>query len=391
MCIQRYKNSDFSFPINNFAIRPPPAMASIFRSLLFVIAGASQRELARQVRYLKVENEVLRAKLPARITITPKERQRLLKFGAKLGKAIHQMVTIVTPGTFLRWIREEKRAGRRSLPIVKRGRRRTAEQIRKLIIKFAKENAWGYTRIVGELRKLRIRSVSKSTVRNILKDSGLDPCPKRSGATWDDFLSRHAASLWQADFLTQKVLTVKGIRNAFLLVFLHVESRRVIFSPATLHPDEEWVTAQAESFVREARNSGLRVRFVQHDRDSKFAKSFDRALARMWAKAIRTPRCAPDCQAFVERFLRSLRYECLNHFVFFGTKHLDSVAASYRAHYQKERPHQGKDNELLIRTKMQKNKSRFQDQPAADCISLADIHCHKRLGGLLKHYSRKAA
>jgi putative transposase len=139
-------------------------MASIFRSLLFVLAGATQKDLARQVRYLKVENEVLRGKLPARITVTAKERQRLLKFGAKLGKAIHQIVTIVTPGTFLRWIREDRRAGRRTP--VKRGRRRTAVQIRNLIVKLAKENSWGYSRIVGELKKLRIRSISKSTVRD---------------------------------------------------------------------------------------------------------------------------------------------------------------------------------------------------------------------------------
>jgi hypothetical protein len=86
---------------------------SQFRSLLLVIAGSTQRELARQVRYLKVENEVLRSKLPARITITLKERPRLVKFGAKLGRALHQLMTIVTPGTFLRWIREDKRAGRK--------------------------------------------------------------------------------------------------------------------------------------------------------------------------------------------------------------------------------------------------------------------------------------
>jgi putative transposase len=151
------------------------------------------------------------------------------------------------------------------------------------------------------------------------------------------------------------------------------------------------ITAQAESFVKEARNSGLRVRFVQHDRDSKYTRTFDRTLARMRAKAVRTPRCAPDCQAFVERFLRSLRYECLNDFVFFGTQHLDSVAASYRTHYLNERPHQSKDNELLIRPAVQKSKIRAEDQPAADCIFLADIRCHKRLGGLLKHYSRRAA
>src|SRR4051812_32361031 len=106
-------------------------MVSIFRSLLLVIAGATQRELARQIRYLKVENEVLRRKLPKKITVTRSERQRLLKFGAKLGKALRQLVTIVTPGTFLRWIREDK-GNRRQLPRA-RGRPKTAEQVRRLI------------------------------------------------------------------------------------------------------------------------------------------------------------------------------------------------------------------------------------------------------------------
>src|SRR5215207_7675849 len=104
-------------------------MTPIFRSLLLVIAGATQRELARQIRYLKVENQILRSKLPARVTITPAERQRLVKFGAKLGKALRQLITIVAPGTFLRWIREANKHGR--LP-VKRGRRRTPLQIRRL-------------------------------------------------------------------------------------------------------------------------------------------------------------------------------------------------------------------------------------------------------------------
>jgi len=170
---------------------------SLFNSLLLVIAGATQRELARQIRYLKVENEVLRSKLPQRITVTPKERQRLLKFGTKLGKAIRSFVTIVAPSTFLRWIREAKRTKSQATKPGKRGRPRTAEQIRQLIVRMAKENAWGYARIVGELKKLGLRSIKKSTVRNILKAEGLDPCPKRAGTTWDEFIQRHAASLWQ--------------------------------------------------------------------------------------------------------------------------------------------------------------------------------------------------
>lgn len=141
-------------------------MASLFRTVLLVIVGSTQRELARQVRYLVIENEVLRGKLPARITITPKERQSLLKFGAKLDrKAIRQLVTIVKPDTFLRWIREDKRESKKGRKPARRGRPRTAKEIRALILRMAKENHWGYARIVGELKKLRIRSVTKSSVR----------------------------------------------------------------------------------------------------------------------------------------------------------------------------------------------------------------------------------
>lgn len=297
---------------------------ALFNSLLLVMAGATQRELARQVRYLKIENEVLRSKLPQRITVTPKERQRLLKFGAKLGSAIRQLVTIVAPSTFLRWIREEQRAKKKGTKPSKRGRPRTKEEIRKLIIRMAKENAWGYARIVGELKKLGLRSIKKSTVRNILKAEGLDPCPKRAGSTWDEFIQRHSASLWQCDYFSQKVLTLKGLREVFVAAFLHVETRRVILTPATLHPNEAWVTEQAASFVQQARAQGLRVRYVQRDRDGKFA-GFDAAVKRKHVKVIKNAICAPNCRAFVERFIGTARWECMDHFLFFGLAHFDSI------------------------------------------------------------------
>lgn len=363
-------------------------MASIYRSLLVVIAGCTQRELARQVQYLKTENEILRSKLPTRLTVTPKERQRLLKFGARLGRSIRQLITIVSPDTFLRWLREDKRDGKGRKP-AKRGRPRTAEQIRELIILMAKENSWGYCRIVGELRKLGIHSVTKSTVRNILKAAGLDPCPKRAGSTWDEFISRHAASLWQCDFLSQKVLTTKGLREAFMIAFLHVETRRVILSPATFHPDAAWVTTQAHAFADQARGQGLRVRYLLHDRDAKFAASVDDAFKQRRIKVVRSPKCSPNCNAFVERFFGSLRWECLDHFLFFGLKHLDSVAACFVEHYLRERPHQGKENELLI---PMTGRRRQVGEPADETsIPLGDVCCQHRLGGLLKHYSRQAA
>lgn len=195
-----------------------------------------------------------------------------------------------------------------------------------------------------------------------------------------------AASLWQCDFFTQKVLTVKGLREVFVLACLNVKTRRVVLSPATFHPNEVWVVRQTETFVKQARADGLRVRYVQRDRDGKFGKAFDSALRHFRVEPVPSPPQAPNPQAFVERFIGSIRRECLNHFVFFGAKHLDAVACSWLAHYHPERPHQGREIELLMRAPGKR-------KPVADSMtfSLRDVCCRKRLGGLLKHYERAAA
>lgn len=128
-------------------------MTRLFQSLFVVLASATHKELAQQIQYLKVENEILRARLPKRITVTPTEKRRLIRFAAKLGKAIHALATIVSPGTILRWIREDRHG---KVPR-KRGRRRKPIDVRRLVVKLATENAWGYTRILGELKKIGIR------------------------------------------------------------------------------------------------------------------------------------------------------------------------------------------------------------------------------------------
>jgi putative transposase len=141
---------------------------------MVLLANVTDREMARMVSYLKEENRILRARLPGQINTTPRERERLLRFGRNLGKAIHSVVTIVAPGTFLRWLREERKARPR-----RRGRPRTAEDLRKLILRMARENDWGYTRIMGELKKLGITPPSRNTVKRILKAAGLEPGPLR--------------------------------------------------------------------------------------------------------------------------------------------------------------------------------------------------------------------
>ncbi|WP_254510194.1 integrase core domain-containing protein [Anatilimnocola floriformis] len=314
---------------------------------------------------------------------------RLVKFAQKLGgKVLSQLATIVHPSTIMRWIAAEKKNKPKPK---KRGRPRTPEQIRQLILKMAKENEWGYTRIMGELKKLGIKPPSRNTVRAILKGHGYDPGPKRGEGTWDDFLKQHAASLWQCDFFSKRILTLRGIREVFVLAFLHVETRRVVLSPATFHPNEAWVVDQMERFVKEARGKKLRVATLQRERDSKFTASVDQALRSKRVKVKKNEFCAPNTNAFVERFVQSIQQECLGRFVVFGSEHMDQICSEYLEHYHTERPHQGEgiDNQLLNR---QKKRGRPKKDASFDqSLPLNEILCSERLGGLLKSYSTKAA
>jgi putative transposase len=241
------------------------AVATFFHPLILMLASLGKSELARHVQYLKAENEILRAKLPKRVTMTPAERRRLLKLGQKIGPALKHLITIVTYRTFLRWLAGDK-AGRTS---GKRGRPRTDEEIREIIIRLAQENGWGYTRILGELKKLGIRRVCRSTVINILKENGLDPGPQRGEGSWDEFLKIHAKTLWACDFLSKKVWTKWGLAEFFILFFVHVGSRRVYVSGITTHPDTVWVAQQARNFSVHLAERGEEASYLIHDRDTK--------------------------------------------------------------------------------------------------------------------------
>ena len=198
-------------------------MSRFFQPLIIMLASMSRSELARQIQYLKAENEVLRSKLPKRITVTPSERQRLLKFGKAVGPAIRHLITIVSHRTFLRWLA----CGKSPRKPRKRGRPRTADEIRQIILRLAEETGWGYTRILGELRKLGIRSVGRTTVINILKDNAFDPGPRRGEGSWDEFIKIHAKTLWACDFISKKIWTKSGLIDYFILFFIHVGSRRI--------------------------------------------------------------------------------------------------------------------------------------------------------------------
>ena len=170
----RYNGCAIRFQTTTYDHTPMPAL---FHPLLALIASATDRELAKHVEYLKEENKILRARIPGEIHTRAAERERLLKYGMKIGRAIEELITIVTPGTFYRWVRDAKN-GRPKIKNPKGGQRKPKE-IRELVIQIATVTGFGYTRIIGELRKLGIKKISRQTVRNILKEVGIRPGPDR--------------------------------------------------------------------------------------------------------------------------------------------------------------------------------------------------------------------
>ena len=198
-------------------------MARLLHPLLLLLARATENELVRYIEYLKGENRILRSKLPKRIAVTPAERTRLVKLGKPLGSAIKELIIVVSPRTFARWVSGNSSKGTPRKP----GRPRKPEEIRQLIVQMAKDTGWGYKRILGELEKLRIRNISRSTVARILKEHGFDPGPKRGHGTWHEFVQRHSKTLWATDFFTKKVWTPRGLVEYYVLFFIHIDTRRV--------------------------------------------------------------------------------------------------------------------------------------------------------------------
>jgi putative transposase len=359
-------------------------MPRFVQPLLLLLARLTDRQLAAAVQYLKVENEMLRSRLPRRITVTPRERQRLLKFGRPLGRAIKDFVSIVTPRTFLRWMNGDRQPAGTSSPGRSPGRPRTADDLRELVLRIAGETGWGYTRILGELKNLGLGSICRSTVVNILKAAGLDPGPKRGEHTWAEFLAVHAATLWQCDFFSHKVLTWRGWMDCFVLAFIHVGSRRVFVSPCTRKPDADWVQEQAAAFVRHLGEVGQEPAstILFRDRDGKYARPFDEALVAAGVDVRKTPVRSPNMAAYIERWGQSLRVECLDRMLALGETHLNHLVQSYVQHYNLERPHQSLDNRPLPEV--------GSPEPPILPFPEGGVVCEQRLGGLLKHYRRAA-
>ena len=283
--------------------------------LLAYVTGLVNQKLLLQNEYLAAENRILRAHLPARMRLSDLQRSTLAEIGKRLGRsALQQVACIAKPETILAWYR--RRIARKfdgSKFRTSPGRPRIAPEVEALVVRFARENSgWGYDRIVGALANLG-HVLSDQTVGNILRRYGIQPAPKRSlNTTWKDFIASHLAVLAGTDFFTVEVLTWRGLATYYVLFFIHLESRRVTLAGFTRHPTSAWMLQMARNAADESAGVLRGLRYLIHDRDTKFSAAFLDVLRSSGIRPLALPPRSPNLNAFAERWVSSVRQECLS-------------------------------------------------------------------------------
>ncbi len=356
-------------------------MISPFHFLLAVFAGWVNERQQHVIDYLQEENRVLREQIgKKRIRFTPVQRRRLAAKGKVLGRKVLQEIgCIVTPDTILRWHREL--IARKYDGSAKReaGRPRIDQAVRDLAIRMARENtSWGYCRIQGALENLGY-TVSKTTIRRFLKEQDIEPAPTRSKhMPWKTFLKAHWDTIAAADFFTVEVWTRGGLVRYLTLFVIDISTRKIEIAGVYPDPNGDWMKQMARNLTDALDSFLLDKRFLIHDRHPLFTKEFRDILATGGIKSVRLPAQSPNLNAYAERFVRSIKEECLNKLVLLGEDHLRHAIREYVEHYHTERNHQGLDNRIIY------TDSRT-DNP------YGEIRPRERLGGMLKFYYRQAA
>ena len=342
------------------------------RLLQLVLLGhRDNEELAVEVVMLRHEVAVLRRQV-ARPALRPPDRALLAGLSRLLDRRRRGRF-LVQPETLLRWHRDLVR--RKSFYAHRPGRPSIPASTVAIILRLAQENpTWGYRRIQGELARMGV-PLAPSSVWAILQRHNVDSSPMRTGAGWKEFLRSQASSALACDFFTVDTVLLKRL---YVLFFIELDTRRVYVTGITAHPTGTWAVQQARNLTMVLTDRAHPVKFLIRDRDTKFTSSFDEVFRSEGIRIIRTPIQAPRANAFAERFVGTVRRECLDRMLIFGCRHLEQVLTDYVTHYNDHRPHRALEQQapLTVGT-----RTALVGDPDVDRVRKTD-----KLGGLIHEY-----
>ena len=345
--------------------------------------------LLAELAFLRAENAYYRQQMPTtRFAFTVAWRRRFAETGAALGWArLKQVCTVAAVGTIQRW-NAMLRKGTLSVKVAARGRPRTPVATEQLVLRMSKENpSWGALRIVGELKKVGI-TICVRTISAIWKRHGVeppDPQRRMHDSIWKPFLADHADEIVATDFFTADVWGWLGKKTVYVLFYIHLATRRVHLVGLTEHPDEAYMqqigrneTMQDVGWLKQ-----VGAKYMIHDRDTKYCASWKQILKQGGVETLAIPANSPNLNAYAERWVRSIKNECIRRLTFLGLGGLRRGLTEYLAFYNDNRPHQTLDNCVLPGLPpMQKREQ--------EALS-GRIRCQERCGGVLKHYYLDAA
>ncbi|MCG5051475.1 MAG: integrase core domain-containing protein [Myxococcales bacterium] len=353
-----------------------------------MIASALTNRLAQKMDYMREEQRILMELLQQatgkkRIAFTADQRRRLAIKGRELtAKERKACCHIVRPETILAWYRQLGARKYDSSGTRNVGRPRKADEIRKLVLRLANENlGWGHTKIRDALRGLKIE-IGRTTVANILAEEGLEPAPERTKRkTWAAFLKSHWSTLYACDFFSVETLGTFGTVRHMVFFVIELKTRIVHVAGVRANPDEAWMIQIVRNLCDPTDGFLRGAKFLVHDRDPLFTKQWKLLLTRSGISSVAIPAQSPNCNPHAERFIKSVRNECLDHFIVFGEAHLRHLVREYVAHYNAERYHQVLGGKLLTETAVASN----------DNSSTGVVKARSRLDGTLNFYHREAA